>query len=177
MVQKITTTSHSAFLHLTDGMLTDISCNLSYGHVCLFVQSRIHVWGSREIVSLVSQFLPTFQCRPLTGWSLRSFYQSLISQKLYTAWDFNLEVLRSMLLTAINYNPLFISIWHKLSHEATVQLQTGLLDNRIVLWVQEHVCIIIYVLLHICMWAPDTGYSNHCFSSFLITKIPSFFFF
>lgn len=30
----------------TDSMLTDTSWNLSKGHVCLFVQSRIHVGGS-----------------------------------------------------------------------------------------------------------------------------------
>lgn len=35
-----------------------------------------------------------------------------------------------MFLTAVNYNPVFISIWVGLAHEATVKLQVGPADNR-----------------------------------------------
>lgn len=41
-----------------------------------------------------------------------------------------LKGLRPVFLTAVNYNPVFISIWVGLSHEATVKLQVGSADNR-----------------------------------------------
>lgn len=116
--------------------------------------------GSREMVSLVSQFLPTFLHRALARWSLRLLYQSLTSLKLYTAaWGCDPGVLRSVLLTAVSCNPVFISAWVMLSHEATVLLQAGLMDNRSAVNVQAcmSVCICKCELLH-------TVYSNYCFS-------------
>lgn len=41
-----------------------------------------------------------------------------------------LKGLRPVFPTAVNYNPVFISIWVGLAHEATVKLQLGPADNR-----------------------------------------------
>lgn len=86
------------------------------------------------MVSLVSQFLPTFLRMAQARRSLRSLYQSLTSMKRYTvAWGCDpgcdLGVLRSVLLTAVSSNPVFISFWVILSYEATVLLKTGQLET------------------------------------------------
>lgn len=106
----------------TGSMLTNVSWNL---RTSLFIcTSRIYVRGSTEIFSLVSQFLPTFQQRVLARRSLRSHSQSLTSLKLYTtAWRCKSQFFRSLLLTAVNCNPVFMScVWFLLSHEATMLL-------------------------------------------------------
>lgn len=109
------------FLVFTNCMMTNINWNLTEGLVCLFVQSGTHVGESRDMVSLVSQFLPTFLHRALTRRSLRSRYQSHTSVKFYTtAWRCNPQFFTSLPLTGVSHNPVFISARVLLSHEATV---------------------------------------------------------
>lgn len=116
----------------------------------------MHVGGSREIVRLVSQFLPTFQCRVLglqialpVSHQWETLHHCLgVGCVCVQGWgglkglESDPGVLRSVLLAAVNYNPVFISIWVLLSHKATVLPQASLLTIG---WLR--------MCKHECLWS------------------------